>query len=73
MFDREIIKAELQEVITAETKNVDLDAVIDNYTLLEGFYCFRIHNDAYIFNNNQLIDSFPGFYADLSGDDVGGQ
>ena len=71
MFDREVIKKELEEVITAETGVVDLDEVIDNYTMIDGFYCFRIRNDAYIFNDNEIIDSFPGFFG--GGVSVGGQ
>lgn len=62
MFDRDIIKKELQESI-GNDENIDLDDVIDKYTILDGFYCFRIKDDAHIFNNNEFIDSFPGFYV----------
>ena len=61
MFDREIIKKELQQ--TTKEIDVDLDAVIDNYTMLDGFYCFRVGVNAHIFNNNEFIDSFPGFFS----------
>ena len=71
MFDKEIIKQELEEVISAETGEVNLDDVVENYTMLDGFYCFRIRNDAYIFNDNEIVDSFPGFFG--GGASVGGQ
>lgn len=62
MFDAEIIKRELQESIGNDV-DIDLDEVIANFTMLDGFYCFRINDDAHIFNNNEFIDSFPGFFA----------
>lgn len=62
MFDAEIIKQELKECIGNDIE-IDLDEVIENFTMFKGFYCFRINDDAHIFNNNDFIDSFPGFFA----------
>lgn len=66
MFDAEIIKKELQESIGNDV-DIDLDEVIQNFTMFEGFYCFRINDDAHIFNNNEFIDSFPGFFVQKEG------
>ena len=63
MFDREIIKKELQETVGNDV-NIDLDEVIDNYTMLDGYYCFRIGYNAHIFQDNTFIDSFPGFFTE---------
>lgn len=62
MFDAEIIKRELRESI-GNDEEIDLDQVVASFTMLEGFYCFRINDDAHIFNNNEFIDSFPGYFA----------
>ena len=62
MFDKEIVKRELEECIGNDII-VDLDEVIENYTVLDGFYLFRINNDGHLFNENTYIDSFPGFFA----------
>ena len=61
MFDSEIIKEILKEILNYE--DVDLDEIINNYEVIDGFYVFRYNNDAFFFINNTLIDSCPGYYA----------
>ena len=69
MFDKEIVKQELEPIV--QGLNIDLDKVVDEYEIIDGFYVFRILEDAEVFQESNFIESWVGFYA--SGDGDGGQ
>ena len=62
MFDKEIVKEELKSCIE-DIDNVDLDEIVDNFIMIDGFYCFRIGVDGHLFSDNTYIDSMPGFFT----------
>ena len=73
MFDKEIVKRELRDkVIVKETGSVDLDEVVENYEVVDGFYIFRMGENGHIFQNNNFIESCPGLYASERGEHSGG-
>ena len=73
MFDKEVVKRKLRElVITDLSGDVDLDKVVDNYEVVDGFYVFRIGENGHIFQNNNFIESCPGLYATERGGESGG-
>jgi hypothetical protein len=73
MFDKEVVKRELRDkVIVKETGSVDLDEVVENYEVVDGFYVFRIGENGHIFQNNNFVESCPGLYASERGENSGG-
>ena len=73
MFDKDVVKRELRDkVIVKETGSVDLDEVVENYEVVDGFYVFRIGEDGHIFQNNNCVESCPGLSASERGENSGG-
>ena len=65
MFDREIVKEKLKPTVQSTGLNLDLDEIVDNYEILDGFYLFRVKNNAEVFQENNYIESWIGYYAQV--------
>ena len=67
MFNKEIILKQLKE-IHADSGNIKnwsnekWDLVLNSYIEQEGFYIFRVLDNAYFFIENTLIDCCPGYF-----------
>lgn len=61
VFDKEIVKKELKGCIEPDM-NIDLDEVVENFIMIDGFYCFRIGIDGHLFSDNTYIDALPGYF-----------
>ena len=62
MFDKEVIKEKKKKIFRNSNKSVNFDEVIASYTVKEGFYVFRVDDDAFFFTENTLMDCCPGYF-----------
>lgn len=62
MFDKEIVKEKLKEIYKSNSNEINWGAVINSYTIVDGFYVFRVEDNAYFFTENTLMDWCPGYF-----------
>ena len=65
MFDKEIIKEKLRPTANSTGLDLDLDEIIEDYEIIDGFYVFRVNNNAEVFQENNYVESWIGYYAPL--------